>query len=225
MIVTAIIKATEHKTTRKPCEAFKAQVYHLGEYTGRAMDELAKVVTKENVDELIPYGLQQHAVREGAVYFEQMQCMQRVVLKYVKLPGPLLGVGTDAAKLTCQGGETDLDKDEDKATEAIEKMITQWTQWEQSSGIRDAMRAKEKAKRDKSGPLADIKPILEGVNKIENNVNKIVSTLVHKHLLDKLLADDPLLGSTEETSRSLSASRSTTNLHLPSTTVQHHPLE
>ena len=218
------IKSTEHKTTRKPCEDFKAQVYHLGEYTGRAMDMLEEMEHGE-ADLIRNYGMKEAALREGLVYFSQMQCMQRVVLKYVKLPGPLLGVGTDAAKLTCQGGETDLDKDEDKATEAIEKMITQWTQWEQSSGIRDAMRAKEKAKRDKSGPLADIKPILEGVNKIENNVNKIVSTLVHKHLLDKLLADDPLLGSTEETSRSLSASRSTTNLHLPSTTVQHHPLE
>ena len=218
------IKSTEHKTTRKPCEDFKAQVYHLAEYTGRAMDMLKEMEHGE-ADLIRNYGMKEAALREGLVYFSQMQCMQRVVLKYVKLPGPLLGVGTDAAKLTCQGGETDLDKDEDKATEAIEKMITQWTQWEQSSGIRDAMRAKEKAKRDKSGPLADIKPILEGVNKIENNVNKIVSTLVHKHLLDKLLADDPLLGSTEETSRSLSASRSTTNLHLPSTTVQHHPLE
>ena len=128
MIVTAIIKATEHKTKRKPCEAFKAQVYHLGEYTGRAMDELAKVATKENVDELIPYGLQQHAVREGAVYFEQMQCMQRVVLKYVKLPGPLLGVGTDAAKLTPgrrdrprQGrGQGDgSDREDDHAVDAV----------------------------------------------------------------------------------------------------------
>ena len=224
MLVDAIVKQTELKMTRKPCDDFRSEVYHLGEYTGRAMDMLEEMEHGE-ADLIRNYGMKEAALREGLVYFSQMQCMQRVVLKYVKLPGPLLGVGTDAAKLTCQGGETDLDKDEDKATEAIEKMITQWTQWEQSSGIRDAMRAKEKAKRDKSGPLADIKPILEGVNKIENNVNKIVSTLVHKHLLDKLLADDPLLGSTEETSRSLSASRSTTNLHLPSTTVQHHPLE
>ena len=41
--------------------------------------------------------------------------MQRVVLKYVR-------VSSDAG-LTCQGGEPKLDKDEDKATLAIEKMI------------------------------------------------------------------------------------------------------
>ena len=135
------IKSTEHKTTRKPCEDFKAQVYHLGEYTGRAMDMLEEMEHGE-ADLIRNYGMKEAALREGLVYFSQMQCMQRTVLKYVRLPGPLLGVSTDAASLTCQGGETKLDKDEDKATLAIEKMITQWTQWETSSGIRDAIQAR-----------------------------------------------------------------------------------
>ena len=112
--------------------------------------------------------MKEAALREGLVYFSQMQCMQRTVLKYVRLPGPLLGVSTDAASLTCQGGETKLDKDEAKATLAIEKMITQWTQWETSSGIRDAIQAREEAKKDaiKLGPLAQIDPILRGVKEL-----------------------------------------------------------
>ena len=167
MLVDAIVKQTELKMTRKPCDDFRSEVYHLGEYTGRAMDMLEEMEHGE-ADLIRNYGMKEAALREGLVYFSQMQCMQRVVLKYVKLPGPLLGVGTDAAKLTCQGGETDLDKDEDKATEAIEKMITQWTQWETSSGIRDAIQAREEAKKDaiKLGPLAQIDPILRGVKEL-----------------------------------------------------------
>ena len=136
------IKSTEHKTTRKPCEDFKAQVYHLGEYTGRAMDMLEEMEHGE-ADLIRNYGMKEAALREGLVYFSQMQCMQRTV--DVRLPGPLLGVSTDAASLTCQGGETKLDKDEDKATLAIEKMITQWTQWLTSSGTDDAIRTRRMA--------------------------------------------------------------------------------
>ena len=110
--------------------------------------------------------MKEAALREGMVYFSQMQCMQRTVLKYVRLPGPLLGVSTDAASLTCQGGETKLDKDEAKATLAIEKMITQWTQWEQSSGIDDAIRTRRMAERSATGPLAKIQPMLALVKQI-----------------------------------------------------------
>ena len=159
------IKSTEHKTTRKPCEDFKAQVYHLGEYTGRAMDMLEEMEHGE-ADLIRNYGMKEAALREGLVYFSQMQCMQRVVLKYVRLPGPLLGVSSDAASLTCQGGETKLDKDEDKATLAIEKMITQWTQWLTSSGTDDAIRTRRMAERSATGPLAKIEPILDAVNEI-----------------------------------------------------------
>ena len=159
------IKSTEHKTTRKPCEDFKAQVYHLGEYTGRAMDMLEEMEHGE-ADLIRNYGMKEAALREGLVYFSQMQCMQRTVLKYVRLPGPLLGVSTDAASLTCQGGETKLDKDEDKATLAIEKMITQWTQWLTSSGTDDAIRTRRMAERSATGPLAKIEPILDAVNEI-----------------------------------------------------------
>jgi hypothetical protein len=163
--VNLYIKSTEHKTTRKPCEDFKAQVYHLGEYTGRAMDMLEEMEHGE-ADLIRNYGMKEAALREGLVYFSQMQCMQRVVLKYVRLPGPLLGVSTDAASLTCQGGETKLDKDEDKATLAIEKMITQWTQWLTSSGTDDAIRTRRMAERSATGPLAKIEPILDAVNEI-----------------------------------------------------------
>ena len=67
-----------------------------------------------------------------------------------------------------EGDVTDLDKDEAKSTLAIEKMITQWTQWETSSGIRDAIQAREEAKKDaiKLGPLAQIDPILRGVKEL-----------------------------------------------------------
>lgn len=145
-IVMARVKASEHKKTRKPCETFKAQVYHLGEYIGRGIDMLAQIQGSQRERELIWHGLKPSALRQGQVLFGQMDCMQRIVLNYIKLPGPLLGVGTESEDLTCQGGETDLDKDEDKATKAIETMITQWTQWETSSGIDDAIRAEKDAK-------------------------------------------------------------------------------
>ena len=168
------IKSTEHKTTRKPCEDFKAQVYHLGEYTGRAMDMLEEMEHGE-ADLIRNYGMKEAALREGLVYFSQMQCMQRVVLKYVRLPGPLLGVSSDAASLTCQGGETKLDKDEDKATLAIEKMITQWTQWLTSSGTDDAIRTRRMAERSATGPLAKIEPILDAVNEIKRASESLIA--------------------------------------------------
>lgn len=149
-IVMARVKASEHKKTRKPCETFKAQVYHLGEYIGRGIDMLAQIQGSQRERELIWHGLKPSALRQGQVLFGQMDCMQRIVLNYIKLPGPLLGVGTESEDLTCQGGETQLDNDEDKATKAIETMITQWTQWETSSGIDDAIRAEKDAKSLKS---------------------------------------------------------------------------
>ena len=173
-LVNLYIKSTEHKTTRKPCEDFKAQVYHLGEYTGRAMDMLEEMEHGE-ADLIRNYGMKEAALREGLVYFSQMQCMQRVVLKYVRLPGPLLGVSTDAASLTCQGGETKLDKDEDKATLAIEKMITQWTQWLTSSGTDDAIRTRRMAERSATGPLAKIEPILDAVNEIKRASESLIA--------------------------------------------------
>jgi len=172
--VNLYIKSTEHKTTRKPCEAFKAQVYHLGEYSGRAMDMLEEMEHGE-ADLIHNYGMKEAALREGLVYFSQMQCMQRVVLKYVRLPGPLLGVSSDAASLTCQGGETKLDKDEDKATLAIEKMITQWTQWLTSSGTDDAIRTRRMAERSATGPLAKIEPILDAVNEIKRASESLIA--------------------------------------------------
>ena len=182
MIVNAIIAATEHKTTRKPCEEFKAQVYHIGEYTGRAMVMLEEM--KHGEADLVGYGMQPNSLGQGLVYFQQMQCMQRIVLRYVKLPGPLLGVSTEADKLTCQGDVTKLDKDEAKSTLALEKMITQWTQWETSSGIRDAIQAREEAKKDaiKLGPLAQIDPILRGVK-------ELLRAVPQAHELDELLAE------------------------------------
>ena len=174
-------QSTEHKTTRKPCEDFKAQVYHIGEYTGRAMVMLEEM--RHGEADLVGYGMQPNSLGQGLVYFQQMQCMQRIVLRYVKLPGPLLGVSTEADKLTCQGDVTDLDKDEAKSTLALEKMITQWTQWETSSGIRDAIQAREEAKKDaiKLGPLAQIDPILDAVNEIIANRATRHSNALRRH--------------------------------------------
>ena len=78
----------------------------------------------------------------------------------------------------------DLDKDEAKSTLALEKMITQWTQWETSSGIRDAIQAREEAKKDaiKLGPLAQIDPILRGVK-------ELLRAVPQAHELDELLAE------------------------------------
>ena len=47
MIVDAIVKQTEHKTTRKPCDDFRSEVYHLGEFTGRGIASLAVAQPQE----------------------------------------------------------------------------------------------------------------------------------------------------------------------------------
>ena len=182
MIVDAIVKQTEHKTTRKPCDDFRSEVYHLGEFTGRGIASLA--VAQPQEEELVErYGMKSDALRQGIVYFEQMQCMHRVTLNYLKLPGPLLGVGTDAAKISCGGGSK-LDADEREATAALRGMLTKWTQWETSSGIRDAIQAREEAKKDaiKLGPLAQIDPILRGVK-------ELLRAVPQAHELDELLAE------------------------------------
>ena len=146
--VDKIIAATEHKTTRKPCVEFKSQVYHLGEYTGRAMDAIAEM-RKDDDNSLIKHGMKPGSLEQGVVLFSQMQCMHNVVYNYVRLPGPLLGVSTEPTKLTCQKGTsmTDLDHDEGKAGEKIKDMIEAWTQWEDSSGVDYAIRAKKVAAR------------------------------------------------------------------------------
>ena len=145
------VAATEHKTTRTPCDEFKEKVYHLGEYSGRAMDMFT--TADRYKEELWKYGLKKGSIEQGKVYFGQMQCMTNIVVNYVKLPGELLGVGSDADKLRCGGG-SDLDADEERATKAISKMLAAWTRWETSSGVDTAIRkkteAKEKAKAEES---------------------------------------------------------------------------
>ena len=127
---------------------FKSQVYHLGEYTGRAMDAIAEM-RKDDDNSLIKHGMKPGSLEQGVVLFSQMQCMHNVVYNYVRLPGPLLGVSTEPTKLTCQKGTsmTDLDHDEGKAGEKIKDMIEAWTQWEDSSGVDYAIRAKKAAAR------------------------------------------------------------------------------
>ena len=80
--------------------------------------------------------------------------MHRVTLNYLKLSGPLLGVGTDAAKISCGGSK--LDADEREATAALRGMLTKWTQWETSSGDDDAIRAKRKAEGENTVALSHL---------------------------------------------------------------------
>ena len=57
-----IVKATEHKTTRTPCDKFKAQVYHLGEYTGRGIEMLAELKGGEQeLIDLLDFIFTQHS--------------------------------------------------------------------------------------------------------------------------------------------------------------------
>ena len=68
MIVDAIVKQTEHKTTRKPCDDFRSEVYHLGEFTGRGIASLAVAQAQE--EELVErYGMKSDALRQGGRYF------------------------------------------------------------------------------------------------------------------------------------------------------------
>ena len=73
--------------------------------------------------------------------------MHNAVFNYLKMPGPLLGVGTDAAKLKCGAGSAE-DADEKAAAVAIDKMVADWVDWEQTSGIDHAIR--EKRAQDKA---------------------------------------------------------------------------
>ena len=108
------------------------------------MDMFSTVTTFEA--ELSLHGLKDRSMGEGKVIFGQMQCMHNVVYNYLKMPGPLLGVGTEANKLKCGTGSP-LDADEKEATKAIGKMVSKWVDWEQESGIDHAIRAKNKATR------------------------------------------------------------------------------
>jgi hypothetical protein len=160
MLVDAIVKQTELKMTRKPCDDFKSEVYHLGQYTGRGIASLAEA--QGNAYELVEkYGMKPNSLGQGKVYFAQMQCMHRATLRYLKSPGPHLGVGTEAAQINCGGGSK-LDADEAKATAALRDMLLKWTQWETSSGIDVAIRAKRKAELNSENAVT-LSHLVDGV--------------------------------------------------------------
>lgn len=137
------IANNEHKATRVPCDELKSELYHTTATSGRAMDLLTMLHAEKQ--ELHNFGLEKGAIEQGMVIFSQMQCMTNVALSYVKMPGELLGVQSDAAKLTCSGGGSDLDKDEKYAEEALRQMSDKYATWKQESGVAAAIRKKKKA--------------------------------------------------------------------------------
>ena len=170
------IANTEHKTTRQPCDSLKAEVYHIGEYSGRAMDLFTTLHAEKQ--ELYKFGMVKGSMEQGMVIFNQMQCMTNVALNYVKMPGELLGINSDAAKLTCGGG-SDLDTDEKYAEEALQKMTHKYTAWKSSTGVAAAIARKKQAEKDavvekaEKARTGDQKAVLDEI--LENT-----RTIVHK---------------------------------------------